>query len=168
MRPGVGQRGFTLVECMIALAVTLVGAVAMMGLFTVGVRMNGDARRVTRATAIAQDLLNNIELWSYTDARLSKVSSNTTDIADAEFQFEKVDLPLDGGLADHGEASLGAWNGIPASGLGAEYERYWNVLHDTNGSAENDIQIAVVVRWKQGSGWRRIVLQGMKLNPSRT
>ena len=164
------HQGFTLLECMIAMAVMLIGATGLMGLFTVEAHMTGDARRVTRATAIAQDLLENIELWSYADPRLAEsVSGSVTDLADASFQFEKVEDPLAGGIAHHGESSLGTWYGIPTASLGDGYQRFWNVNHENNGSqVDNDIQIAVIVRWRQGGGWRRIVLQGLKLNPARS
>jgi len=157
---------------MAALTVMLVGSMGIVGLCSMGLQMNGNARRITRATAIAQDLLNNIEVWSYGDARLAKVSSNTGDIADAQYRFETVEDPVAAGLADHDESGLtsgGAlWNGVPGAALGSEYQRYWNVLHESYNGTENDVQIAVIVRWHHAGGWRRIVLQGMKINPSRS
>ncbi|MFT3914284.1 MAG: prepilin-type N-terminal cleavage/methylation domain-containing protein [Anaeromyxobacteraceae bacterium] len=168
-------RGFTLIENMIAMGVMLVGALGLMGLHNMGVTMNGDALRVTRATAIAQDLVGNIEAWNYDEGGpLQKVStSNSTDIGDLAQQFERVADPVGTGLADHGEDDLDAlgtgWYGLPTAALNGVYERYWNVLYsDTNGDGTNDaVQIAVVVRWRQGAGWRRVVLHAVKLNPAR-
>jgi len=173
--PRAPQRGFTIVECMAAMAIMLVGAAGIVSLHTYGVVMNGDARRMTRATAIAQDLMNNIQLWAYNEAGpLAKVSTkNSSDIADTAHAFESDPSPLADGLADHDETTLTAlgtsWLGTPQATLGVEYQRYWNVLYvDTNGDGINDVvQIAVIVRWPQGAGWRRVVLQTMKLNPSR-
>lgn len=168
-------RGFTLIENMIAMAVMLVGALGLMGLHNMGVTMNGDALRVTRATAIAQDLVGSIEAWDYSEVGpLQKISTtNLTDIGDHAQQFEREADPIGAGLADHGEADLvalgAAWYGLPTAALNGIYERYWNVLYsDTNGDGTNDaVQIAVVVRWRQGAGWRRIVLHAVKLNPAR-
>src|SRR4051794_29195659 len=112
MRRGRRERGFTLIESMAAMAVMMVGAVGLMGLFTAGTRMNGNARRLTRATAIAQDLLNNIAMWQYPGAGtvnypLSDVStSNNADIADTADQFESVVDPIAAGIADHGETDI--------------------------------------------------------------
>lgn len=175
MRTRASERGFTLIESMLALAVMLVGAMGIAALYTTGVQMNGDARRMTRATAIGQDLLNNIAIWPYNEASgtpLANVStSNDADIGDAGYAFQLTADPLGAGLADHGEADLAAmgalWTGMPSSELGGEYERYWNVKYvDTNGNGVNDLaQIAVIVRWPHGAGWRRIVLMTAKLNP---
>jgi prepilin-type N-terminal cleavage/methylation domain-containing protein len=166
MRGNASHRGFTLIEVMAAMGVMLIGAVGLVGLHKVGVTINGDARRMTRATAIAQDLLNQIELWPYTDARLTARTGTSTDIGDTTFAFEKASPP-----ADFAEANLAAggavWNGIPAAGV-AGYERYWNVVEadDTNGNGLMDAKrIGVVVRWQQGGGWRRVVLLSVKRNP---
>jgi prepilin-type N-terminal cleavage/methylation domain-containing protein len=176
MRTRARQRGFTLIENMAAMAVVLIGATGLASMFSVGVRMNGDARRMTRATAIAQDLVDNIALWPYQDNVAGTPLANTKtandgDIGDTAFAFERTADPLGAGLADHGEADIAAlgtaWTGIPASEITGQFERYWNVAYvDTNGDGTNDVvQIAVVVRWQQGGSWRRIVLLSAKINP---
>ncbi len=169
-----GQRGFTLIESMVALGVMMIGAVGIAGLFKVGLTMNGDARRITRATAIANDLLGQIALWPYNDASGAPLANTSTtndgDIGDTGFAFQVSSNPLGDGIADHGEADItamgAAWTGLPASELGGIYERYWNVAYlDTDGNGVNDlVQIAVIVRWQQGGGWRRVVLLSGKLN----
>jgi hypothetical protein len=147
----------------------LVGAVGMLGLHSTGQKMNGDALRMTRATAIAQDLLNQISLWSYTDPRLANTNAaNDADVGDTAFAFESDPPPF-----DHGEVDLGAgWTGIPTADIQAGgYQRYWNVASlatdDTNANGVPDaMRIAVIVRWPWGSGWRRIVLMAVKANPA--
>lgn len=163
-------RGYSLLEATAAVAVMLIGAVGMLGLHGQGQKMNGDALRMTRATAIAQDLLNQIALWPYGDARLSNANvSNDADVGDTTFAFEAAGTPP----ADHAEADLGpGWLGIPAADLQAGgYERYWNVAtlasDDTNVNGVPDaMRIAVIVRWPWGAGWRRIVLVAVKANPA--
>lgn len=170
--PRASERGLTLIEAMIALLVVLLGAMGMLGLHNTGQRMNGDALRMTRATAIAQDLLNQIETWPYGDPRLANASpTNDAAIGDPDFQFESPGAPL----FDHGEASLtlggAAWLGIPTAEVsGGGYERYWNVSYtgvDTNSNGIPDaVRIAVVVRWPSGPGFRRVVLLSVKPNPA--
>lgn len=169
------ERGFTLLESMMALGIVLLGAVGVGTLFTTGVRMNADARRMTRATAIAQDLVGNIALWPYDEGGgaplANTATTNDEDIGDAAFAFQRTASPAGEGLADHGEATLTAmgarWTGLRASELSGGYERYWNVRYaDTNGNGVHDLaEIAVIVRWPHGAGWRRVVLMTAKLNP---
>jgi prepilin-type N-terminal cleavage/methylation domain-containing protein len=175
------RRGSTLIEVMAAMTVMLVGAVGVAGLNSMGVRLDGDGRRMTRATAIAEDLAQQIALWPYTDARLANVvTANDDDIGDVQFALERTDSLA--GLVDQTEASLtlgGAiWYGIPAAETaGNGYERYWNVsfndpgapgtLLDANANATADgMRIAVIVRWRNTVGWRRIVVMTTKVNPA--
>lgn len=172
-------RGLTLIEAMAAMGVMLIGGLGMLALNAQGQKMNGDAVRMTRATAIAQDLLSQISLWDYGDARLADAdTTNDADVGDAAFAFEQPGAPP----ADHGEADLilggAAWLGIPAADVQAGgYERYWNVgfptaggalLDDSNGNGIPDaMRIAVVVRWPTGGGaFRRVVLVAVKPNPA--
>jgi Tfp pilus assembly protein PilV len=163
------DRGTTLVEAMVAMAVLLIGTAGVMSLNSTGLRMAGDARRITRATAIAQDLVDQIALWPYADPRLANGNpSNDGAIGDPAFALEGSGTPA----VDHGESDLTlggtSWVGTPTGDI-AGYERYWNVayLDDDNGNGVWDAaRIAVIVRWPMGSGFRRIVLLTTKFNPA--
>lgn len=171
------SRGTTLVEVVIAMGITMVGALGLASLNSVGLRFLGDGRRITRATVIAEDLANQISLWNYDDARLANPNTaNDDDPGDAAFAMENTADATP--LVDHVEADLGAgWQGIPAADLVAGgYERYWNVslndpaakgvMLDGNLNTVADAKrIAVVVRWPQGAGWRRVVVYLTKPNP---
>lgn len=171
-----GPRGFTLLETIIAMSVLLIGAVGMLGLHTQGLRMEGDARRITRATAIAQDLMDQISIWPWGDPRLGTATALDTTMAatlgDPAYAFERVGTPTasfsdaGGGLTTGGTT----WLGIPVSDIQPEgYERYWNVAYvdDSNGNGTPDAaRIAVIVRYPAGPGFRRVVLLGTKLNPA--
>ena len=161
------QRGTTLLETMIAMAVMLVATVGTLSMNVQHLRMNGEARRVTEATAIARDLVENISTWPYGDARLANTQSgNDGDIADDAFKFEGAVTSSD---YDHAEADLTAggasWTGLPSR---AGFERYWNVAYpddaDLNGTPDA-VRVAVIVRWQVGGGWRRVVLLTTKVNP---
>ena len=166
------QRGFSLIEAMVAMMVLLVGAVGMMGLHSTGLRLQGEAREITRATAIAQDLMNQIQGWEYADARLANTNgTNDGDVGDDGLLFTSY------GTAppfDHSEADLtlngAGWTGIPTADLSVGgFERYWNVAYadDSNANTVPDAaRIAVIVRYPAGVGFRRVVLLGSKLNPA--
>ncbi len=184
--PGGGgrpARGYTLIEAMVAMVVLLTGALAAVGINDMGVRLDGDGRRMTRATAIAEDLVNQIALWQYTDPRLANsVTENDDDIGDTGFVLERTPDSGVAALVDHGEADLTlggtTWLGIPQAQLQANgFQRYWSVsfndpgapgtLLDANQNGVPDgMRIAVIVRWPQGAGWRRIVLLSSKVNPA--
>ena len=178
------ERGASLIEVMTAMAVMLIGASGVAGLTTMGLRLDGDGRKITRATAIAEDLASQITLWPFTDARLeNRVSTNDDDVGDTGFALERTADPS--ALVDHGEADLIAggatWHGIP-SPLPADvasngFQRFWNVSLndpanpgtplDSNGNATADgMRVAVIVRWPHGAGWRRIVVLVTKVNPA--
>lgn len=155
-------RGFTVLESMVAMAVLLIGAMGVASLQAMGSRMNGDARVMTRAVAIGQDLVEQIHAWDYfNDPRLQNVNAaNDPDFADSAAAFEG---PVSATLYDHAEAELEAvpWFGIPAASVEElGFERYWNVapyLDPATGS-ELGLKIAVIVRWDRGGAPRRIVL----------
>jgi type II secretory pathway pseudopilin PulG len=163
------QRGSTLIEAMAAMAVLMIGAAGLVGMQKQSTFFLADARRTTRATAIAQDLLNQIELWDYTDPRLANTNTaNDADVGDSAGLFETQATPP----FDHAEADLGAgWPGVPTSVLTANrMERYWNVsysLDDFNGNGVPDaVRIAVIVRWQVGTSWRKFVMVSTKVNPA--
>lgn len=173
MTPRNAQRGTTLIEAMVAMSVLLIGAAGMVGLHNQGVRVEGDSRRITRATAIAQDLVNQMDLWAFDDARFGNAKpGNDAAIGDPTFAIEQSADPVADNLADHAEADLtlggAAWLGLPAASIQG-YERFWSVslADDSNGNGIADAaRVAVVVRWPNGAGWRRLVMLMTKPNPA--
>ncbi len=167
-------RGFTLIEVMVAMFVLLVGATGAMTLFSQGQRLHLDARHMTRATAIAQDLLTNIEQWPYDIDAGPLVNTqplNDTNIGDIGYHFEASADPIADNLADHGEADLPlSFTGLPAAALGTDYQRFWNVATPLNATGGRDaISIAVVVRWRVvagGDSWHRLTMISVKPNPA--
>jgi prepilin-type N-terminal cleavage/methylation domain-containing protein len=171
MHPALNSRGMSLIEVMAAVSILLIAGVGVADMTRSGAKLNADSRHIIRATAIAQDLVAQIQTWDYDDARLDNTdTSNDTTYGDGAFTFEQAT----GFTADHAEADLTAggadWNGIDATQLAAGgYERYWNVaeVDDTNGNGTPDCRrIAVIVRWPYGAGFRRVVLYTSKINPA--
>lgn len=170
MRTRTAQRGTTLLEAMMATGVLLIGAMGAISAHKFGLQANSDARKLTRASAIAQDLVDQIALWPWNDPRLTNpVATNDADLGDTAFAFEADPPP-----ADHGEADLTSggttFAGLPLASLqdGTRFERYWNVAlrEDADGDGVWDLaRIAVVVRWPIGNGtYRRIVAFTAKVN----
>jgi Prokaryotic N-terminal methylation motif len=166
--------GVTLIEAMVAMSVLVVGSLGLLGLHRVGVIMNADARVMTRATAIAQDLVSQMALWDYVhDPRLVNMdTSNDSDFADSSGSFETATFKY-----DHAEGELETqgnpytWLGMPTATVqGLGFTRYWNVAEvdfDANG-ALNAKRVAVIVRWERNGVARRIVLITALRNPAIT
>ena len=161
----------SLIEVMIAVALLIIAATGVAQMTGHGMKLNADARQITRATAIAEDLLGQIQTWDYDDARLANTTAaNDADYGDGSQSFEAAT----GFTADHAEADLALngldWNGLPPAMLASGgYQRFWNVaeVDDTNSNGITDgRRIAVIVRWPHGIGYRRLVLYTAKVNPS--
>jgi len=166
MIPQRRARGFTLLEAMVAMAVLLLGATGLMSLHSMGIRMNGDARVMTRATLVAQDLVAQMQTWSFaTDPRL-EMNGRTGAFADDDQVFASDALSTTD--YDHTEDELATdWHGMPTAALEElGITRYWNVqdrLDDLGRPVGK--QVAVIVRWGGQGSWRRLVLLTYLYNP---
>lgn len=148
-RPAPGARGISLLESMIAMVVVAIGAAGTIAVNAHMASRNGEARRITEATGIAQDMVENMAGWAWDDPRLSdNDTTNNGKLGDPDRKFETATF-----TADHGEADLtlnsATWTGLPTRG---DFQRYWNVAADGT-----QRRIAVIVRWPSGAGWKRVV-----------
>lgn len=128
-----GEHGTTLLEAMIASVVVLIGFIGMLSVNKIGVWLNGSARSVTRATAIADDLAEQMALWGYDDARLA----NGTHV--------EADLTAGGAT----------WSGIPKEVVndGVPFTRTWTVqrVDDVDGNGVWDgARVAITVSSSNG------------------
>ncbi len=69
------DRGFSLIEALVASMVMLIGLLGLAGLQVVGVRANNLGKRMSQASLLAQDLVQNMQVWQYTDGRLTPQAS---------------------------------------------------------------------------------------------
>jgi len=163
-------RGSTILEAMLSMAVLVIGAAGLMGTHTHSMSMLGGSQRMGRATEVAEDLMAQIETWDFDDPRLADDNrSNDADLGDSAGLFLVEATPP----FDHDETHLTMggrpWNGLPVSAVrDGGLERYWNVSDgdDFNGNGVPDaLRVAVIVRWQQGSAFRRVVFVTVKPNP---
>jgi len=102
-----GQRGFSLVEALIASIVMLVGLLGLASLQVVGVRSNHFGRHMTQGSQLAQDLVENLQRWDYNDARISPALARSWNVQDAA-STSAVDREWDmgrGAAASHTDGS---------------------------------------------------------------
>jgi type II secretory pathway pseudopilin PulG len=59
------ERGFTLIEALISMLVTVIGLVALAGMFSLAMKTNASSRNLTTATTFAQDKLEQIGAVSF-------------------------------------------------------------------------------------------------------
>jgi Tfp pilus assembly protein PilV len=154
---------------MAAMSVLLIGSLGLLSLHHIGVAMNGDARVMSRATAIAQDLVSQLQMWSFDDPRLANTNTtNDADPGDSAGAYETATFTFD--QQESGLESQ-AWLGLPSATVqGLGFTRFWNVAHvdlDANGTL-NAKRVAVIVRWQRNGTWRRIVLFTVLKNPAST
>ena len=69
------DRGFSLIEAMVASVVMLIGLLGLAGLQVIGMRANNLGKRMAQASLLAQDLVQNMQVWQYTDGRLTPQAS---------------------------------------------------------------------------------------------
>lgn len=178
-------RGVTLIEVMVSLGVLLIGMLGMAHMQVVAVRQSQLSANMTRASALAQGLVENIAMWRYNDPRLSPLA--TVEALDDELVADRFDLPRDADLSgdadrlmQFGEAAddpsatnadaLGEFDGALADvddDGNPIFRRYWNVFAwDPDGDGlPNAKFVLVVVRWNEPNvGMRQIYTTAVKAN----
>lgn len=183
IRGRAAQRGTTILEAMIAMAIVLVGLLGFAGLQIVTSRANQFNKRMSQANAVAMDLSENVKRWAYTDARLATAAAVTSledaDIADGwdlgrsatlGTKQQYSDKASDPNATNPGMLATG-YQGVStdADGDGTpDFTRYWNVYALDTGSSgtPNGKLVQIIVRWKEpGFGYRQVATMAYKPNP---
>lgn len=172
-------RGFSLIEAMMASVIMLIGMLGLAGLQIVGMRANNLGKRMAQASLLGQDLAQNMQIWAYTDARLTPrnqtgLFTDTNAASIAKFwNLTNAQAPT----ATDGTALTFDYSDGPSAGyvtvpnaLGTTYEgvvspvdislaageqtvftRYWNVYSiDLSGvGTPQGKLVQILVRWKE-------------------
>ena len=100
------QKGFTLIECMIAMVITTIGLLAVVGLMVVGIRLQTESRDAIAANSLARAKIEELQNYAPTASqrvRGGSLTSNTTsynDTPDSRFQrrWQIENNPTDAGV----------------------------------------------------------------------
>jgi prepilin-type N-terminal cleavage/methylation domain-containing protein len=189
------DRGFSLIEAMVASVIMLIGLLGLAGLQIVGMRANHLGKRMSQASLLAQDLVQNMEtIWQYTDPRLTPVNNcamgspctNTNSSAIAAYWdtgrgaspstvFDYTDSADSTGASNISQLNAN-YEGVMspvdttlAAGEQTIFSRYWNVFAiDINGSGTAQGKLVqVAVRWKEPVlGYRQVTTSFFKYDPT--
>lgn len=180
------SRGIGLIESIISMAILGIALVGLSQLQLVAVGSNSFSRKMTQASSLGHDLIENISMWDYDDPRLAPGAS-VTSLEDAAVA-RLSDLPRTATISDAnrkphfaaGETTNATTPdalelyGRPYDGLDAgdvedvEFERYWSVFDlDADGDGLSDGKyVVVVVRWREtGVGFRQVAMTTFRNNP---
>jgi len=136
------NKGFTLIEVVIALGVLAIGIIAMFSMQTLGIKGNSSANRITETANWAADKMEEIISKKYNDPDLIDRNNNGT----------KQDLDKNG-VDDSGGGSFGLDDTFTGTVVDADhnaatadgkYNVYWNVAVDHPARGVKTVQINVV------------------------
>src|SRR4029450_13747516 len=85
------ERGFTLVEAVVAMLVCTIGLVAMAELLAVTLRLQQPGRNSTSAVRLAQDKVDELTTLNFDDAPAAKCGGSIDAPADDHFDIPKPD-----------------------------------------------------------------------------
>lgn len=136
------EKGFTLVEMLVAITIFAIGLLAVAGMQLTAIGTNSDSNTLTAATALTEGIMEEILAWS-----VDTPSLNVTSPSDIQWDFQ----PLTAGVQN--TKSLGA---------AGNYSATYSVVVNANG-VTNLTQITVVVTGiDPGNSNRSITLVGFK------
>jgi prepilin-type N-terminal cleavage/methylation domain-containing protein len=75
------EHGFTLIECMIAMLIFVVGGLAMAGLLAQGIRLSTESRTASLANAVARAKIEELRVTPRTNAQRTAGGNLTSDVA---------------------------------------------------------------------------------------
>ena len=133
------QKGFTLLEILIAITILSVGLLALAEMTVYVIRSNAVGNKITKATVLAQDKLEQLRKLGYSHTQLSNGGDNndfSTDIHSTPALFTSPDHIDDG--------SGGSITGGSVT-ISQTPQRVWNVADDTPASGMKTV--TVIVGW---------------------
>lgn len=157
-----GQKGFTLVEVMVAIAVLTVGLLGAAAMQSDSVSRNALAVRTTKSATWAENTMERLMALPYTHADLQE-SANTPGAAGLNCGAELPGAPAC--VADHGPfVEGGTLSEVGATVQAGDFTVFWNVAdnHPVFGCKT----VRVIVRRGTSETWREpITMDFVKMGP---
>lgn len=166
------QRGITLMESMVTMAILAIGVAAAISITVDSAKSVSRSAHVEEANMLAQSLVSALMTvpWNARGSGGASLFANTStandgDIIDSAGTFATA-VALSPSNYDHSETEI---TGTPLAALvtplptgRTPFERYWNIapIAGTTG-----VSLAVIVRWQEGTSWRRVVMVGTRYQP---
>src|SRR5262245_9992017 len=169
-----GTAGFTLIEAVIAMLVTVVGLVSIAGMFTLAMKTNASSRNFTTATTFAQDKLEQLGADSFQrlvdpsrmsttpnghgpdDAYMVGSLENDAVAGDGSYYFDKIIIAGRDDVEPEGTVTVASPNGT------AETRRPDGTI--INGNPFGDNRVSYTRRWvimsssEENAGDRRLTI----------
>lgn len=131
------QKGFTILEVLVAVSILTVGLLAVASMQVSAIRGNNLSTNVTCALALAEDKMEYLLCSDYNDPLLQdSIPGNNTNLS-----------TITSGTVDHEELNIDE-TGAP----GGQYRRIWNIANHnpiTNDPIINNKVVTVIVTWNQ-------------------
>lgn len=149
------DRGFTLLEVMIAMAILSVGILGLVGMQITAIRANRQGSKMSQALFLAESELDVLMDYGYADTRLVDANSGNNPGLGAPFpmldQYAVDPTSVADGFDAYTLNQFGASTGVPIAVATTGFQRYWQISdEETNADlAGPDVKrINVVVRFK--------------------
>lgn len=143
------QKGFTLLEVIVAISILTVGLLAVATMQGSAIMANASATDVTEATTLAADRLEKLAALAYDGTDLQDTDGDgAAGLGDTGFD----DAPLTPGDADYRD--------IQQTARGKTYSVYWNIAVDDARLGTKTIQ--VIVAWEDHGRTKQLALRHIR------